>query len=100
MQGGFRSQHSVAENARLSGPLLSRFDIVLALRDTPDTGWDAEAADHILHSDQREVCARSSLQLAAERSERAQRAGGGLACADASEVPGVDAHRAQPRRQP
>ena len=55
MQRGFKPQVSIAENARLSGPLLSRFDIVLVLRDLPDADWDCEAADHILFADQQEV---------------------------------------------
>ena len=55
LQRGFKPQVSIAENARLSGPLLSRFDIVLVLRDTPEAEWDAQAAEHILFADQQEV---------------------------------------------
>lgn len=35
-------------NTTLSGPLLSRFDIVLVLLDTQNTGWDEIVSSHIL----------------------------------------------------
>lgn len=48
MQGKYNPQVSIGQNTGLGGPLLSRFDAVLVLRDLPQPGWDAAAADHIL----------------------------------------------------
>lgn len=48
VQRRYNPQQSLAENTGLSGPLLSRFDAVLVLRDLPEASWDAAAADHIL----------------------------------------------------
>jgi DNA replicative helicase MCM subunit Mcm2 (Cdc46/Mcm family) len=36
----------------ISGPLLSRFDIVILLLDRTDSAWDEEVAQHLLCSHQ------------------------------------------------
>jgi DNA helicase MCM9 len=48
MQGTYDSRVSLSINTSLSGPLLSRFDIVLVLQDMKNPDWDARVADHIL----------------------------------------------------
>ena len=40
-------------NIGLPSPLLSRFDVVLLLRDSDDAGRDERLADHILHHNNR-----------------------------------------------
>lgn len=35
---------------RLGNPLLSRFDLILLLKDSKSAGWDRLAADHILRA--------------------------------------------------
>ena len=77
LQGGFKPQESIAENARLSGPLLSRFDVVLALRDLPDKEWDTAAADHILYADQHEVSPAGSAVLLIQWSHTMHACAGG-----------------------
>lgn len=42
------SLSGLSVNTTLSGPLLSRFDIVLVLLDTQNTGWDEIVSSHIL----------------------------------------------------
>ncbi|KAK9809449.1 hypothetical protein WJX73_009223 [Symbiochloris irregularis] len=44
----YNPQESVGANTGLTGPLLSRFDAILLMRDLPQPVWDAAAADHIL----------------------------------------------------
>lgn len=46
----YHSEHKLAlsVNTTLSGPLLSRFDIVLVLLDTKNPEWDAVVSSHIL----------------------------------------------------
>ena len=49
LQGTYDPRESLAVNTSLSGPLLSRFDIVLVLRDQRNVNWDEAVADHILN---------------------------------------------------
>ena len=52
LRGAFDRQKSVSENVSLSGPLLSRFDIVLVLLDDKDAAWDDAISSHIIRSHQ------------------------------------------------
>ncbi|KAI5661365.1 hypothetical protein M9H77_20688 [Catharanthus roseus] len=47
-KGQYDPDESLSVNTTLSGPLLSRFDIVLVLLDTKNPGWDAVVSSHIL----------------------------------------------------
>eukprot|EP00267_Zea_mays_P042994 XP_020395039.1 probable DNA helicase MCM9 isoform X2 [Zea mays] len=47
-KGQYDPNESLSVNTTLSGPLLSRFDIVLVLLDTQNTGWDEIVSSHIL----------------------------------------------------
>jgi DNA replicative helicase MCM subunit Mcm2 (Cdc46/Mcm family) len=47
-RGTFDDRESLAVNTGLAPPLLSRFDIVLVLRDARDPEWDERVASHIL----------------------------------------------------
>lgn len=44
----FDPRRSLAEQLQISGPLLSRFDLVLLLLDDLDPGFDEALADHLL----------------------------------------------------
>lgn len=48
LQGRFDPRESLSANTSLSGPLLSRFDVLLILRDRKNPAWDAAVAAHIL----------------------------------------------------
>lgn len=48
-QGKYDQKVSLGVNTSLSGPLLSRFDIVLVLQDMKNPEWDETVADHILN---------------------------------------------------
>ena len=48
MQGRYDPRVSLGVNTSLSGPLLSRFDIVLVLQDLKNPDWDETVANHIL----------------------------------------------------
>ncbi|WVZ81945.1 hypothetical protein U9M48_029268 [Paspalum notatum var. saurae] len=48
-KGRYDSSESLSVNTTLSGPLLSRFDIVLVLLDTQNTEWDEIVSSHILN---------------------------------------------------
>lgn len=52
MKGTYNSQDSVADNVSLSGPLLSRFDIILVLLDDKLPAWDELISSHILRGHQ------------------------------------------------
>ena len=52
LRGAFDRHKSVSENVSLSGPLLSRFDIVLVLLDDRDTAWDDAISSHIIRNHQ------------------------------------------------
>jgi DNA replicative helicase MCM subunit Mcm2 (Cdc46/Mcm family) len=47
-RGTFDDRESLAVNTGLAPPLLSRFDVVLVLRDARDPEWDERVASHIL----------------------------------------------------
>ncbi|XP_056163376.1 probable DNA helicase MCM9 isoform X2 [Syzygium oleosum] len=47
-KGQYDPDQSLSVNTTLSGPLLSRFDIVLVLLDTKNPEWDAVVSSHIL----------------------------------------------------
>ena len=52
LKGEYKHQDSVADNVSLSGPLLSRFDIILLLLDDKQAAWDHLISAHILRSHQ------------------------------------------------
>jgi DNA helicase MCM9 len=49
----YKHHKPLGVSTSLSGPLLSRFDIVLTLLDEKDPSWDALLADHILNCSER-----------------------------------------------
>ena len=51
-QGSYDARQSLSVNTSLAAPLLSRFDLLLVLRDTRDAEWDGEVCDHILSAQQ------------------------------------------------
>ena len=46
--GHFNPRKTVADNLKLSTPLLSRFDLIFILLDRPDAGLDKFLSDHVL----------------------------------------------------
>lgn len=44
----YKLQETLEDLTTLSGPLISRFDILLTLRDTRDPQWDDVVSDHVL----------------------------------------------------
>lgn len=53
-KGQYDPEESLSVNTTLSGPLLSRFDIVLVLLDTKNPDWDAVVSSHILAEGEKE----------------------------------------------
>ncbi|WCJ18778.1 DNA replication licensing factor Mcm2 [Euphorbia peplus] len=53
-KGQYDPDQTLSVNTALSGPLLSRFDIVLVLLDTKNPEWDAVVSSHILYEEQLE----------------------------------------------
>ncbi|KAL3538681.1 hypothetical protein ACH5RR_002047 [Cinchona calisaya] len=53
-KGQYDPDESLSVNTTLSGPLLSRFDIVLVLLDTKNPEWDAVVSSHILAEGEKE----------------------------------------------
>ncbi|CAI9104079.1 OLC1v1002690C1 [Oldenlandia corymbosa var. corymbosa] len=53
-KGQYDPEESLSVNTTLSGPLLSRFDIVLVLLDTKNPDWDAVVSSHILAEAEKE----------------------------------------------
>lgn len=53
-KGQYDPEQSLSVNTTLSGPLLSRFDIVLVLLDTRNPDWDAVVSSHILAEGEKE----------------------------------------------
>ena len=51
-KGSYNPRDSLETNTGLSGPLLSRFDLVVVLKDAKSTEWDATVSEHILTSHQ------------------------------------------------
>ncbi|KAJ1796544.1 DNA helicase mcm9, partial [Coemansia sp. RSA 2399] len=49
-KGTYDSAASLAVNTALPTPLLSRFDLVLVLLDSPNDAWDAHVSDFVLRS--------------------------------------------------
>jgi len=47
-QGAYDAQQPLSVNTGIGAPLLSRFDVLLVLRDARDAEWDGEVCDHIL----------------------------------------------------
>ncbi len=47
-KGAYDSNQPVTVNIALSSPLLSRFDVVLLLLDSPNKNWDTCASTYLL----------------------------------------------------
>jgi DNA helicase MCM9 len=63
LRGAFNRHESVSDNVALSGPLLSRFDIVLVLLDDKDPGWDDAISRHIIRNHQSAVRFTAAQQV-------------------------------------
>ena len=47
-KGNFDPNADLTANTAIAGPLLSRFDLVFVLLDTPDKDWDKEISTYLL----------------------------------------------------
>ncbi|CAA7400958.1 unnamed protein product [Spirodela intermedia] len=62
-KGQYDPSQPLSVNTTLSGPLLSRFDIVLVLLDTRNPEWDSVVSSHILSEKEEQGCGKDEEDL-------------------------------------